>query len=57
MSTLDCVRNTESVRALAESVCVEMPIVEQMHRVLYEGKNPRQAVVDLMSRRLKSEID
>ena len=51
------VRNTESVRALAESVCVEMPIVEQMHRVLYEGKNPRQAVVDLMSRRLKSEID
>jgi glycerol-3-phosphate dehydrogenase (NAD(P)+) len=26
-------------------------------RVLYEGKDPRQSVVDLMSRRLKSEID
>jgi glycerol-3-phosphate dehydrogenase (NAD(P)+) len=50
------VRNTESVRELAASVGVEMPITGQMHLVLYEEKDPRQAVVDLMSRRLKHEL-
>ena len=47
------VRNTLSVRELARSVEVDMPITEQMFLVLYEDKPPRQAVVDLMSRRVK----
>ncbi len=50
------VRNTLSVRELARSVDVEMPITDQMRLVLYEGKDPAQAVVDLMSRRLKHEL-
>lgn len=50
------VRNTTSVRELARRVQVEMPITEQMHLVLYEQKDPAQAVVDLMSRRLKHEL-
>lgn len=50
------VKNTRTVRALAESVEVEMPITEQMHSVLYEDKDPARAVVDLMSRRLKHEL-
>jgi glycerol-3-phosphate dehydrogenase (NAD(P)+) len=50
------VRNTLSVRALAQSVEVDMPITEQMYLVLYEDKPPRQAVVDLMSRRVKHEL-
>jgi glycerol-3-phosphate dehydrogenase (NAD(P)+) len=50
------VRNTLSVRDLAQSVDVEMPITEQMYLVLYRSKDPRQAVVDLMSRRLKHEL-
>lgn len=50
------VRNTASVRELAQSVDVDMPITEQMHLVLYESKDPGQAVVDLMSRRLKHEL-
>ena len=50
------VRNTTSVRDLAQSVQVEMPITEQMHLVLYEHKDPGQAVVDLMSRQLKHEL-
>jgi glycerol-3-phosphate dehydrogenase (NAD(P)+) len=50
------VRNTASVRELARSVEVEMPITEQMYLLLYEGKDPRQAVGDLMSRRLKHEL-
>ena len=51
------VRNTRSVRELARSVNVEMPITEQMHQVLYENKSPRQAVVDLMTRGLRREAD
>src|SRR5262245_2112689 len=51
------VRNTRSVRDLARSVSVEMPITEQMYLLLYEDKSPRQVVIDLMTRGLKREID
>jgi glycerol-3-phosphate dehydrogenase (NAD(P)+) len=51
------VRNTRSVRDLAVSVGVEMPITEQMYLLLYEDKPPRQVVVDLVSRGLKRETD
>ncbi len=51
------VRNTRSVRDLARSVDVEMPITEQMYLLLYESKSPREAVVDLMARGLRREID
>ena len=36
---------------------VEMPIIEQIHDVLYEGKPPRDAVYALMKRAIKSEMD
>lgn len=49
------VKNTKSVYRLAERLGVEMPIVEQMYRVLYEGKDPGAAVRDLMQRALKAE--
>jgi glycerol-3-phosphate dehydrogenase (NAD(P)+) len=51
------VRNTRSVRDLARSVRVEMPITEQMYLLLYEAKPPRQVVIDLMTRGLKRETD
>jgi glycerol-3-phosphate dehydrogenase (NAD(P)+) len=51
------VRNTRSVRDLAHSVNVEMPITEQMYQLLYEGKDARRMVGDLMSRGLKRETD
>jgi glycerol-3-phosphate dehydrogenase (NAD(P)+) len=51
------VHNTRTVRDLAESVKVEMPITEQMYRLLYENKSPKQAVVDLMTRSLRRETD
>ena len=50
------VRNTRSVRELAQKHGVEMPIVEQMCFVLYEGKDPMTAVRDLMQRSLKAEL-
>jgi len=49
------VRNTRSLHSLAEQLGVEMPIVEQMNAVLYAGKQPAEAVRDLMQRSLKSE--
>jgi len=54
---VESVRNTRSVRDLAQSVAVEMPITEQMYQLLYEAKPPRQVVIDLMTRGLKRETD
>ena len=34
-----------------------MPIAEQVHSVLFEEKNPREAVLDLMSRELRDEME
>jgi glycerol-3-phosphate dehydrogenase (NAD(P)+) len=51
------VRNTRTVRDLAQSVGVEMPITEQMYLLLYDDKSPRQVVIDLMTRGLKRETD
>lgn len=49
------IRNTRSLHTLAGKLAVEMPIVDQMHAVLYEGKKPAAAVQDLMQRSLKAE--
>jgi glycerol-3-phosphate dehydrogenase (NAD(P)+) len=51
------IRNSLSIQKLARERGVEMPITEQMVRVLYEGKGPRQAVEDLMTRELKEEAE
>jgi glycerol-3-phosphate dehydrogenase (NAD(P)+) len=40
---------------LAHARNVEMPITEQMHAILHEGKSPRDAIQVLMSRTGKSE--
>ncbi|HMJ49801.1 MAG TPA: NAD(P)H-dependent glycerol-3-phosphate dehydrogenase [Burkholderiales bacterium] len=54
-SVAEGVRNTRSLYALAQRAGVEMPIVEQMYTVLYAGKQPADAVRDLMQRTLKPE--
>jgi len=50
------VRTTRSALALARVHDVEMPITEQIHAVLYEGKDPRAAVEELMRRPPKPEF-
>lgn len=50
------VKTTLSAYHLASKLKVEMPITEQMHAILYQGKDARQAVTDLMLRELKSEL-
>ncbi len=49
------VRTTLAACDLAARAGVEMPIAQQMRAVLYEGKPPREAVEELMLRRLKRE--
>ena len=45
----------KAVREVAVRAHVEMPICEQLYRVVHEGLSPRDAVKELMSRALKSE--
>ena len=40
---------------LAHREGIEMPITEQMHAILHQGKSPREAIHDLMTRSAKSE--
>jgi glycerol-3-phosphate dehydrogenase (NAD(P)+) len=49
------VRTTLAACELAARLGVEMPIAQQMRAVLYEGKPPREALEELMLRRLKRE--
>jgi glycerol-3-phosphate dehydrogenase (NAD(P)+) len=50
------VRNARSVWGMGQSRQVGMPVAREVYRVLYEGKSPRQGMVDLLTRRLKDEI-
>ncbi len=49
------VRTTKSAHDLARREGVDMPITAAVHAVLYEGKPPRDLVMDLMTRSLKDE--
>ena len=51
------VGTTSAARRLAHNTGVEMPITEQMFAVLYENRSPKDALRELMERRLKSESD
>ncbi|HET9985259.1 MAG TPA: NAD(P)H-dependent glycerol-3-phosphate dehydrogenase [Longimicrobiales bacterium] len=50
------VDTTRAAYALARKVGAEMPIVEEVHAVLFEGRHPREAVENLMLREPKAEI-
>ncbi|MBC8085770.1 MAG: NAD(P)-dependent glycerol-3-phosphate dehydrogenase [Phycisphaerae bacterium] len=49
--------NTQSAKALADRLGVQMPIVEATHRILFDGQPPREAIAELMGRELRSERD
>jgi glycerol-3-phosphate dehydrogenase (NAD(P)+) len=49
------VKTTLSAYQLANKLGVKMPITEQMYQILYEDKDPKLAVADLMRRALTSE--
>jgi len=55
-SVAEGVDTAESAYQLSQQHNVEMPIVEQIYKVLHEGKNAHEAVNELMNRALKSEF-
>jgi glycerol-3-phosphate dehydrogenase (NAD(P)+) len=50
------IKTTKSAYHLSIRYKVEMPITEQVYRVLFEDKQPQQAIAELMTRDPKSEI-
>ncbi|MDH5523960.1 MAG: NAD(P)H-dependent glycerol-3-phosphate dehydrogenase [Desulfobulbaceae bacterium] len=51
------VKTTRSAKALAEKIGVEMPILDQVYQVIYEDKPCGDAVITLLSRDQKDEIE
>lgn len=50
------IKTSRSVYNLSKKLGVEMPITEQVYKVIYENKPTAQAVQDLMARDLKPEM-
>ena len=49
------VYSAKAAKGLAEKYGVEMPIIEEVNKVLFEGKSAAEAVIDLMLRDKKIE--
>jgi glycerol-3-phosphate dehydrogenase (NAD(P)+) len=51
------VRTARSAHELAQRLGVDMPITAGVYAMLFEGKNPFEAAIELRSRQLKSETE
>lgn len=51
------VRTAKSVYNLSRKLKVDMPICHEVYHILYEDLSPRQALMRLMTRDLKQELD
>ena len=49
------IETVKSAFRLSKKLNIDMPITRQVYAVLYQGKSPKKAVVDLMDRPLKIE--
>jgi glycerol-3-phosphate dehydrogenase (NAD(P)+) len=49
------IKTTRAVKRLADRLNIEMPITSAVNEVLYNRKPPRDAVIELMTRRLRDE--
>ena len=46
----------KAIKGLCERYAVDMPICEEVYNVLYNGKDPKDAIASLFARSLKSEM-
>ena len=53
---IESIDNIEAAYELKKKYNVEMPIVEEVYNVLYNGQDPKEAVYKLMQRDRKAEI-
>ena len=51
------IKTARSACDLGRKIGVDMPITNQVYQILYEGKGPKEAVKELMSRQLKPELE
>jgi glycerol-3-phosphate dehydrogenase (NAD(P)+) len=51
------VKNARAFHLLAQRLGVEMPLVDAVYHILYEGLAPKEAAKKLMSRELKDELE
>ncbi len=51
------VKTSKAAVALAEKAKVEVPITQEVYKVLFEGRNAKEAVKSLLSRTAKPETD
>ena len=51
------VKTCKAAKQLSDKHGIEMPIIAEMYRLLYEGETPRAAIQRLMTRALKSEVE
>jgi glycerol-3-phosphate dehydrogenase (NAD(P)+) len=51
------IKTSRSAYALSRKVGVDMPIIQQVYAILWEEKDPRAAVRDLMTRELRVELE
>jgi glycerol-3-phosphate dehydrogenase (NAD(P)+) len=56
LAVAEGVTTAESAFRLARQAAADTPIIDQVHAVLYAGKEPRQAMADLMARQAKPEL-
>jgi glycerol-3-phosphate dehydrogenase (NAD(P)+) len=54
-SVVEGIATTESAYQLANEYNVDMPITNQIYEVIYNNKDPKLAVKELMTRTLKDE--
>ena len=50
-----CVKTTQSVHDLSKKYNLDMPISEGVYKILFENKNPKSIVSELMNRDLVNE--
>ncbi|GAQ94892.1 glycerol-3-phosphate dehydrogenase [Thermodesulfovibrio aggregans] len=50
------VETSLSLMQLSKKLDIEMPITAEVYQVIYKGKSPKQAALDLMNRTLKPEF-
>jgi len=49
------IKTSLSAHNLARKMAIEMPITTEVYNIIYQGKDPREAVKDVMTRKLKEE--
>ncbi|MBW1717550.1 MAG: NAD(P)-dependent glycerol-3-phosphate dehydrogenase [Deltaproteobacteria bacterium] len=49
------IKTSLSAYNLARKMGIEMPITTEVYNIIYQGKDPREAVKDVMTRKLKEE--